>query len=81
MVLIILIMDFFTSDPEPSSSSRFRVRTPAKTEKSQATRKRRRSLLYKKQDYIQTERESQRRVRRKLTWSLFYDEGTVLSNE
>ncbi|KAG0526397.1 hypothetical protein BDA96_06G142400 [Sorghum bicolor] len=67
--------------PEPSSSSRFRVRTPAKTEKSQATRKRRRSLLYKKQDYIQTERESQRRVRRKLTWSLFYDEGTVLSNE
>ena len=80
MVLIILIMDFFTSDPGPSSSSRFGVRTPAKTEKSQATRKRR-SLLYNKQDYIQTERESQRRVRRKLTWSLFDDEGTVLSNE
>jgi len=80
MVLIILIMDFFTSDPGPSSSSRFGVRTPAKTEKSQDTRKRR-SLLYNKQDYIQTERESQRRVRRKLTWSLFDDEGTVLSNE
>jgi cohesin complex subunit SCC1 len=74
-------MDFFTSDPGPSSSSRFGVRTPAKTEKSQATRKRRRSLLYNKQDYIQTERESQRRVRRKLTWLLFDDEGTVLSNE
>ncbi|CAD6260455.1 unnamed protein product [Miscanthus lutarioriparius] len=67
--------------PGPSSSSRFGVRTPAKTEKSQATRKRRRSFLYNKQDYIQTERESQRRVRRKLTWSLFDDEGTVLSNE
>jgi hypothetical protein len=34
MVLIVLIMDFFTFDPGPSSSSRFGVRTPAKTEKS-----------------------------------------------
>ncbi|AQK44413.1 sister chromatid cohesion 1 protein 2 [Zea mays] len=76
------------STPEPlqedtpgPSSSRFRVRTPAKTEKSQSTRKRRRALLYRKQDYIWTERESQQRVRRKLTWSLFDDEGTVLLNE
>lgn len=73
-------MDIFTSDTGPSSS-RFRVRTPAKTEKNQSTRKRRRALLYRKQDYIWTERESQQRVRRKLTWSLFDDEGTVLLNE
>ncbi|OEL30918.1 hypothetical protein BAE44_0008066 [Dichanthelium oligosanthes] len=63
--------------PGPSSSSRFRLRTPAKTEKSQATRKRRRAL-YNKEDYIPTEREGRRRVRRRLTWS--YDAGTVLSN-
>lgn len=75
MVLIILIMDFFTSVPGPSSS-KFRVRTPAKTEKSQATRKRRRSLLYNEQDYIRTERESQRMVRIK-----FDDKVVVLSNE
>jgi len=65
--------------PGPSSSPTFGVRTPAKTEKSQATRKRRRAL-YNKEDYIPTEREGRRRVRRRLTWSL-YDEGTVLSNE
>ncbi|PUZ47748.1 hypothetical protein GQ55_7G191000 [Panicum hallii var. hallii] len=65
--------------PGPSSSSRFGVRTPAKTEKSQATRKRRRAL-YNKEDYIPTEREGRRQVRRRLTWSL-YDEGTILSNE
>ncbi|RCV34253.1 hypothetical protein SETIT_7G146400v2 [Setaria italica] len=63
--------------PGPSSSSRFRVRTPAKTEKSQATRKRR--VLYNKEDYIPTEREGRRRVRRRLTWPLC-DEGTVLPN-
>ncbi|CAN6276117.1 unnamed protein product [Urochloa humidicola] len=64
--------------PGPSSSSRFRVRTPAKTEKSLATRKRRRTL-YNKEDYIPTEREGRRRVRRRLTW-LLCDEDTVLSN-
>jgi hypothetical protein len=47
LVLIILIMDFFTFDLRPSSSSRLRVRTPPKTKKRQAIRKRIRALLYK----------------------------------
>ncbi|KAJ1271634.1 hypothetical protein BS78_06G142100 [Paspalum vaginatum] len=66
-------------DPGPSSSPRFRVRTPAKTEKSQTSRKRRRAL-YNRQDYIPTERENRPRVRRRLTWVL-HDECTVLSND
>ncbi|WVZ86199.1 hypothetical protein U9M48_033023 [Paspalum notatum var. saurae] len=78
--------DLSPSTPEPllegipgPSFSQFRVRTPAKTEKSQTTRKRRRAL-YNRQDYIPTERGSRKRVRRRLTWVL-YDEATVLSND
>ncbi|CAL5068593.1 unnamed protein product [Urochloa decumbens] len=63
--------------PGPPSSSIFRVRTPAKTEKIQATGKRR--SLYNKEDYIPTEREGSRRVRRRLTWCLL-DEGIAIPN-
>ncbi|KAF8703532.1 hypothetical protein HU200_032345 [Digitaria exilis] len=49
--------------PGPSSSSRFRVRTPAKTEKSQAARKMR--ALYNKYDCIWTEREGKSQATRK----------------
>ncbi|CAO2035557.1 unnamed protein product [Urochloa humidicola] len=65
--------------PGPSSSSIFRVRTPAKTEKSQATRKRK-ALYNKEEDYVPTERECSRRVRRRLTW-LLCDEGIAIPNE
>ncbi|XP_062226005.1 sister chromatid cohesion 1 protein 2-like [Phragmites australis] len=64
--------------PGPPSSPRFRVRTPAKIEMCQITRKRRRGLYNK--DYLPTDRENKRRVRRRLMWSL-YDEDIVLSNE
>ncbi|KAL6652486.1 hypothetical protein ACP70R_011411 [Stipagrostis hirtigluma subsp. patula] len=63
--------------PGPPSSRGFGVRTPAKSEKRRVTRKRRRALHDMK--YLPTERGNNRRVRRRLTWSVL-DEAVVLPN-
>ncbi|KAL6903596.1 hypothetical protein ACP4OV_004409 [Aristida adscensionis] len=63
--------------PAPPSSRGFRVRTPAKNEKRWVTRKRR---AVHNMDYLPTDRENIRRVRRRLTW-LPFDKDIILSNE
>jgi hypothetical protein len=67
----------FASDPEPPLSSTFMVRTPAKIEKQQGTKKRKRNY-YSKEDYVPTEKELKQQRRRLIYPRL--DEVLILPN-